>query len=206
MPTHAQLEQANVVRLARRLGCDDYAALHRVSIEEPDRFWRAVREDLGIPLARDWDAVLDDSRGIEWTTWFEGARLNVAEICVHRWARERPDDIAAISYHEDGEEWHVSYRMLSERVTGLAEGLRSARRRGRRPRRALRADDDRGGHLLTRLCAPRSDTGADLLWVRRAGGVQRLRDSGAKVVITSDVGNRRGREVAVKQTTRRRAG
>ena len=73
-PTAEQLEAANVARLARALGCSDYDELHALSIDEPDRFWRAVVDDLGIPLARDWDAVLDDSRGIEWTTWFEGAR------------------------------------------------------------------------------------------------------------------------------------
>ena len=61
-----------------------------------------MRDDLGIPFARDWDAVLDDSRGIEWTTWFTGARLNLADACVHRWARERPDEEAAVWQAEDG--------------------------------------------------------------------------------------------------------
>jgi hypothetical protein len=40
-----------------------------VSIEEPDRFWRAS-STTSAPLSRAWDDVLDDSRGIEWTTWF----------------------------------------------------------------------------------------------------------------------------------------
>ena len=81
-PSDEQLEAANVTRLARRLGCAGYHELHRLSVEEPDRFWRTVRDDLALPFARDWDAVLDDSRGLEWTTWFEGARLSVADACV----------------------------------------------------------------------------------------------------------------------------
>ncbi|MDQ3163008.1 MAG: hypothetical protein M3Q92_09300, partial [Actinomycetota bacterium] len=60
------------MRLARTLACVDYADLHRVSVEEPDRFWRAVVDDLGIELSRPWQRVRDESRGIEWTTWFEG--------------------------------------------------------------------------------------------------------------------------------------
>ena len=92
VPTAAQLDAANITRLARALGCAEYDELHRVSIEEPDRFWRAVAADLEIPLSRDWSAVLDESRGIEWTTWFVGAQLNIADACVHRWARERPND------------------------------------------------------------------------------------------------------------------
>ena len=78
-PSAAQLEAANVTRLARLLGCEDYPALHRVSVEEPERFWRTVADDLELELSRPWDDVLDDSRGIEWTTWFEGARLNLAD-------------------------------------------------------------------------------------------------------------------------------
>jgi len=94
-PSAEQLDAANIGRLARSLGCSTYDELHRVSVEEPDRFWRSVVDDLGIPLARPWDEVLDGSRGIEWTTWFFGARLNIAEACVHRWAREMPDREAA---------------------------------------------------------------------------------------------------------------
>src|SRR4030067_304167 len=45
VPTVEQLEAANVVRLARRLGCTDFEALHRVSVEEPARVWRAGRGD-----------------------------------------------------------------------------------------------------------------------------------------------------------------
>jgi acetyl-CoA synthetase len=124
-PSAAQLEAANVVRLARTLGCDDYASLHRLSIEEPDRFWRAVRGDLDLPFARDWDRVLDDSHGIEWTTWFEGGRLNLAEACVHRWARERAGEDAAVWQGEDGARRALSWGELSRDVVRLAEGLAS---------------------------------------------------------------------------------
>jgi acetyl-CoA synthetase len=124
-PSEEQLAAANVTRLATRLGCADYRELHRLSVEDPDRFWRAVRDDLALPFAQDWDAVLDDSRGLEWTTWFEGARLSVADVCVHRWARERPEDEAAVLQGEDGTRASIAWRELSREVTRLAEGLAS---------------------------------------------------------------------------------
>ena len=122
-PSEAQLEAANVTRLARALGCSDYASLHRVSIEEPDRFWRAVRDDLGIPFVRDWTGVLDDSNGIEWTTWFTGAELNLADACVHRWARDRPDAEAAVWETEDGNRRSLTWTELSHETVKLAEAL-----------------------------------------------------------------------------------
>ena len=122
-PSERQLAGANVVRLAQALGCADYGSLHRVSIEEPDRFWRAVRHDLGIPFASDWTQVLDESRGSAWATWFIGARLNLAEACVHRWARERPDTEATVWQSEDGQRRSLTWAGLSRETTRLAESL-----------------------------------------------------------------------------------
>src|SRR5262249_13458227 len=118
-----QLDAANVVRLARSLGCVDYATLHRVSVDEPDRFWRAVVDDLGLPLAKSWDEVLDASRGPEWATWFSGARLNVAHACVHRWAAEHPDAEAGVFQPEGGERSSLTWSELSRETTLLAEAL-----------------------------------------------------------------------------------
>ena len=89
-PTEEQVETANVTRLARKLGCDGFHDLHRVSVEEPERFWPAVVADLGLEFSRPWDEVVDVSRGIEWARWFVGARLNLARSCVHSWAERTP--------------------------------------------------------------------------------------------------------------------
>src|SRR3954470_21258546 len=90
-PTPELVEQANVTRLARKLGAADYHELHAISVDDPERFWPAVVEDLGIEFSQPLHAVMDTSGGPEWTTWFVGGRLNAARVCVHRWASERPD-------------------------------------------------------------------------------------------------------------------
>jgi len=197
-PSAEQLDDANVVRLARMLGCSGYHELHRVSVEEPDRFWRAVVDDLGVPLARDWDRVLDESRGVEWATWFNGARLNVATACVHRWARERPDAIGAISHHEDGGEWHVPYELLSKRVTSLAEALVAL---GIEPgdRIALFLPMTSEAAISSHACAHIGAVQVPIFSGFGAPAIaQRLQDSGARVVITAHASNRRGKEVPLK--------
>ena len=198
-PTPEQLEAANVVRLSRALGCTDYDELHEMSVDDPDRFWRAVVADLGLPLARSWDAVLDDSRGIEWTTWFRGARLNVAEACVHRWARETPDREAVVWAPETGDRRSLTWLELSHEVRRLAEALREL---------GIREGDVVGTFLpMAPEAAIASHACAHL------GAVQvpvfsgfagpaissRLVDAGAKAVITADASYRRGRLVSMKQ-------
>src|SRR6266446_10896476 len=122
-PTPDVLEQANVVRLMRRLGFDDYRDLQRRSAEDPGWFWPAAIEDMGLEFSRPWDRVVDLSRGPEWATWFVGGKLNLAWNCVHRWAERTPDVAAALWESEDGERHGLSYGELSERVTRFAEAL-----------------------------------------------------------------------------------
>ena len=200
VPTTEQLEQANIVRLSATLACEDYSALHRVSIEEPDRFWRAVREDLQLPFAEDWEAVLDDSRGIEWTTWFEGARLNLAHACVHRWAAERPDALAAVFQGEDGTRDEWTFAALSLQVVRLAEALAAL---------GVVAGDRVAMYMpmcpevavASHACAHIGAVQVPIFSGFAAPAiVQRLRDAEAKVVITADYSLRRGAHIAMRET------
>ncbi len=200
MPTPDQLEKANVTRLAARLGCDGYRALHRVSVDEPDRFWRAVRDDLRIPLVRDWDAVRDDSRGVEWTTWFEGARLNVADACVHIWAGRTQDAPAAVFQGENGERDELTFAELSSQVIRLAEAL-SGLGVAAGDRVAIYMPMSAGVAVASHACAHIGAVQVPIFSGFAAPAiVQRLRDSEAKVVITADYSFRRGTRIAMRET------
>jgi acetyl-CoA synthetase len=102
-PSAEVVERANVTRLMRRHGVDDYWELVRRSQDEPDWFWAAAVEDMGLEFSTPWEHVSDLSRGPEWATWFVGGKVNIAWNCVHRWAERRPEALAAVSQGEEGE-------------------------------------------------------------------------------------------------------
>ena len=58
-PDEATLERANVVRLMRRHGFGSYRELVARSIDEPEWFWPAVVEDLGLEFFEPWSEVVD---------------------------------------------------------------------------------------------------------------------------------------------------
>jgi acetyl-CoA synthetase len=199
VPSAEQLEAANVTRLARQLGCETYADLHRVSIEEPGRFWRVVREDLAIPLSRDWDEVLDDSRGIEWTTWFTGARLNLATACVHRWAGERPGEEAAVWLAEGGARRSLTWAELSRDVTRFAEAL-SRLGVGKGDAVALYLPMSPHAAVASHACAHLGAIQVPIFSGFAAPAVAaRLADARAKVLVTADATLRRGSSVPLKE-------
>ena len=192
-PSPELVQQANVTRLAGKLGADGYHELHRISVAEPDRFWPAVVEDLGIEFSQPWDAVVDESRGPEWATWFVGGRLNVARACVHRWAAERPDEEALVWQSEDGRREALTWAEASRAVTQLAEALvELGVREGDRV--AIYMPMCPAVAVASHACAHVGAVQVPIFSGFAAPAVaSRLEDSQAKVVLCADWSLRRGK-------------
>jgi acetyl-CoA synthetase len=193
------IERANVTRLARRHGLGDYHELVVRSQEDPEWFWPAVIEDMGLEFAQPWSEVVDRSRGPEWCRWFVGGKLNIAWNCVHRWARgDRSDAEAAVWEGEDGSEAVFTFRQLSEAVTRLAEALvRLGVEPGDRVATYLPMSPEVA--IASHACAHIGAVQVPIFSGFAAPAVAtRLRDSEAKVLITADGSLRRGREIPMK--------
>ena len=195
-PTDQYLERSRLRRFAAAHGHRDFAALHRWSVEDLDGFWRAVDRDLGLQWRRPYDGVFDSSRGIPWTTWWLGGRMNYVESGL----RHDPTRTAIIFEGEEGVTARLTYGELSAAVRKCAAGLRAL---GVRP-------GDRVGIFLplTPECAIAT------LAVSAIGAIYtpifsgyasdaiagRLRDCDATVLITADGFRRRGQIVPMKET------
>jgi acetyl-CoA synthetase len=194
-PDEAVLEHANVVRLMRRHGIDDYWELVRRSQEDPEWFWPAAIEDMGLEFAQRWQKVVDLSNGPEWATWFVGGRVSLAWNCVHRWANQRPDALAAVSLGEDGSRRTLTYAEMSAEVTRLGEALvRLGVEPGDRVATFLPMSQEVA--VASHACAHIGAVQVPIFSGFAAPAVaQRLEASGVKVAITTPTSLRRGREV-----------
>ena len=181
----------NVGRFMAVHGIDCFDDLMRRSVDEPEWFWAAVVDFLGIPFTRRWDTVLDTRNGIPWATWFTGGRLNFAEACL-RHPGEKP---AVVWEGEDGEVRTWTYEELHVQVDGLCTLL---------GRQGVGAGD-RVGVFMPML----PETVATVLAVAKLGAVflplfsgygaaavaSRLQDAEAKALVTADGAHRRGKVV-----------
>jgi acetyl-CoA synthetase len=126
-PTTEYVERANVTRLMRAHGIGSVAELRRRSVSDIAWYWDAAVKDLGIEFSRPYERVLDDSRGIEWTTWFVGGRVNLVWNCVDRWARsDAADTVALIGESETGAVRKLTFAELSAEVDRVAAALTEA--------------------------------------------------------------------------------
>ncbi|MET9648415.1 acetoacetate--CoA ligase [Streptomyces syringium] len=101
-----------------------YAALHRWSVDELERFWQAVAQWCDVRFTSPYERVLAD-RGMPGATWFPGATLNYAEHALR--AAEDPGRAhqpALLHVDETHEPTPVTWAELRRQVGSLADELR----------------------------------------------------------------------------------
>jgi acetoacetyl-CoA synthetase len=122
-PSAEQIERARITDYMRWLdrGLQDYDALWRWSVEEPEAFWRSVAEYFGVRWRTEPQGVLG-SRAMPGAEWFPGGELNFAE---HVFAGKADDALAlqAASELRDTEAW--DWGRLRAQTAGIAAGLRA---------------------------------------------------------------------------------
>ena len=140
-PSEDVLERANVVRLMRRHGFSSYRELVARSIEDPEWFWPAAVEDIGLELYEPW------SRGRR-----PVARPRVGDLVRRREAEHRLELRPPLAQRPGGgrlpRRGRGAARADLRRALGRGHAARGAagraRRRAGRPRRDLPADVARG--------------------------------------------------------------
>ncbi|MBK7835315.1 MAG: acetoacetate--CoA ligase [Gemmatimonadetes bacterium] len=142
-PSPERVSRTAVLRFAREVqaaegmgfvvdGALDYDALHRWSVEHPERFWRAVWRFSGViadarPDGEAWETVLTgESRmappdPVLGPRWFAGARLNFAEQLLRR----RDDGEALVAWNEEGRQGAMTFAELARQVQRAAGALRA---------------------------------------------------------------------------------
>jgi acetyl-CoA synthetase len=197
-PTADQVERSRLRSFMTKLGVDDLEELNDLARRDPERFWSATIEDIGIGWTKRPSRMRDTSEGLPFTRWWSGGRLNLATNAADRWARSQPARDAIVWEGDDGTERLWSYEELAEHVARCANGLREL---------GVGPGDGVG------LCLPMiPETVAVFLACSKVGAmviplfsgygagaiVARLQDCEAKVLVIADGFLRRGAPVSMK--------
>ena len=105
----------------RGLTFDDYAAIHRWSIEDLDGFWSSVWEHFDVRSSTDPGRALADSV-MPGARWFAGARLNWAEHCL-RLAGRGGDESVIVGRSQSRDRTTLSADELRDAVARARAGL-----------------------------------------------------------------------------------
>ena len=183
------------------LNAQQYAALYRQSVDDPEGFWAQQATDF-LTWTKPWHKVLEWDFNKAYIRWFEGGKLNVTTNCLDRHLATRGDQTALIWESDDPNvDKKITYRELHTEVCKLGNVLKS-----------------RGVKKGDRVCIYMPmipEAVAAMLACARIGAVHsvvfggfspeslkdRILDSDCRVVITADEGVRGGRAVPLKANT-----
>lgn len=176
----------------------DYTGIYKNSIENNDAFWEEIAS--GYEWATPWSKV-SSFDGVN-HRWFEGATTNITINALDRHvAAGKKNHAAFIWLGEDGTEKTVTYGMLLAMVNRIANGLKSLNvQKGDRVVIYMPLTIE---GVVSMLACARIGAVHSVVYAGFAAGALRTRidDAGAKVVITGDVGYRRGKSVDLKGIT-----
>jgi acetyl-CoA synthetase len=206
-PAPGAFAASPVGRMAAAYGLSSFEEVAARAQAEPEWFWAAAAEDVGLRWLTPYDRVLDLSDGPEFPHFFPGGRLNWADYAVDRWVDEGRGDHEAVWWEgDDGAQRSLSYADLKADVDRAAGAFRAA---------GL-GEGDVVGLLLPMV----PEAVVTILAAAKVGAVvapmfsgygpgpvrDRLVDSGAKAVVTCDAFPRRGRPVRLKDVLDEAAG
>jgi acetyl-CoA synthetase len=117
-PDDGVISSSNVSALMETQGFSSFDRLHEWSVSQPEAFWRAVIDELGIRFAVAPKRVLGSS-DLSNPDWLPGARMNIVASCLDR----DPTSVAIISRGQDALDT-MTIGDLSSLVAGFAAGFR----------------------------------------------------------------------------------
>ncbi|MCL5990099.1 MAG: AMP-binding protein [Candidatus Thermoplasmatota archaeon] len=189
-------ENTKIMAFAIKNGIHDLRTLYDRADNDPEWFWRAVIDDIGISFKSPFTKLKDDSKGIPYTKWFVGGKVNITYNCVEKF---KESGAVAIKFEsEDGEKRYLSFRELDLATGKLAGSLRDL---------GIKKGDRIGIYMPSN-----SDGVISLYSILRLGAVavpvfsgygieavqSRMKDAGAKFLFSQERYNRKGKKISTK--------
>jgi len=180
------------------INAETYQEMYRRSIEDSDKFWAEEAEKF-----IDWEQPWSDVSSYDFSTgeasWFTGGKLNVTVNCIDRHLATKADKTALIWEGDDpSQSEHISYQQLHDEVAKFANGLKKLGvKKG--DRIAIYMPMSPQAVYAMQACARLGAIHSVVFGGFSPSAIaDRIKDSGAKIVITSDEGRRAGNTVPLK--------
>ncbi|MXQ53874.1 AMP-binding protein [Shimazuella alba] len=200
IPTQEQIEQSRLYKFMQKLNFKNWDDFYQYSISDVGRFWHDVAVDMGVIWNEDYNEVIQLDQGKAFPRWFVDGKLNITINCLDRYVEDsmRRNQLALIWEGEDGKSTKYSYRDLLYEVNRFAKLLLQM---GIGP-------TDRVVIYLPMI----AENVIAMLAIARIGAIAvpcfsgyksvalqyRIKDCGAKAVITADGFWRRGKLIRMK--------
>jgi len=180
------------------LSLEDYRHQYKNSIEKPEDFWAEIANDF--VWRKKWDKVLEWDFHKPQVQWFKGGKLNITENCIDRHLPSRANQTAIIWEPNDPNDVakYITYKELHEQVCRAGNMLKAhGIKKGDRVCIYMPMVPELAYAVLG--CA-RIGAVHSVVFAGFSSGslVDRINDSGCRLVLTADGSFRGGKKIDLK--------
>ena len=200
IPSEKQTKDSNIYRFMQKHDIESLDELSIKAKKDLSWFWEAVCKDVGIVWDKPYKTVYDYEKEIQWTKWFVGGKTNIYKSSVEKLAASNPKKIAYYFVREDGSQSSLTYEELDTKVSKLSNALKEL--------------GITKGDVIAIYLPMIEEAIVSILAAAKIGAVQtvifsgysseslkiRLQDCKAKILITSDGFQRKGKPISQKET------
>lgn len=177
---------------------NDYQEVYNESVANPEAFWAGVADDF--QWRKKWTKVLEWDFNKPEVKWFLGGKLNITENCLDRHLAKRANQTAIIwePNSPDDKALHITYQELYNNVCRVANMMKAQGiKKGDRVCIYLPMIPEAAYAILA--CA-RIGAVHSVVFAGFSSGslVDRINDSGCRLVLTSDGANRGDKMIHLK--------
>jgi acetyl-CoA synthetase len=200
VPTKEQVENSNIFKFMQKYNIKSLDDLHKKSITDPNWYWNAVNDDIGIVWNKKYTIISDLSKGKPWPKWFVDGKTNIINSTVDKFAKKSPNKTAYYFVSEDHMIKEITYSQLQNYVNKLANGLKTL--------------NVKKGDVVAIYMPMIFEAIVAILACAKIGAIQtvifsgyssealkiRLQDCKAKVLFVSDGFTRKGKPISQRKT------
>jgi acetyl-CoA synthetase len=199
-PNPQWIKESNLQRFMDERNIRTYDELMERSVKDISWFWDEVIKDLDIQFFEPYQRVVDLSEGYQFPRWCVGGKMNIIHNCLDKWQHTPTQNKIALHWEgEEGKSFSLTYEELNQEVNKCANAFKAL---------GLRKGDPIGLYMpmipeLAIAFLATIKIGGIILPLFSGYGptaiVTRLKDAGAKTLVTADGMYRRGKKIPMKQ-------
>ncbi len=120
-PSEKRMKESAMFRFMKYLDCDNYADLHKKTVENPLEFWSSLFSFFSLRFTGELSCESLDL-GFKTYNWFPHVKMNFAENLL---SKGEDDKVALCEVHESGRKRQMTYAQLRENVSKFSKFIKS---------------------------------------------------------------------------------
>jgi acetyl-CoA synthetase len=124
-PPEEIIKKSKLTSFIKYCNLKNYDSLEAKALQNPGWLWDNVIKFSDLKFYKNYEKIMDDSKGAPWTKWCVGGKTNIVLNCIDRHKdKEFFNDTFIFSEKENGKTSSITYKEFDEKISQVGNALK----------------------------------------------------------------------------------